>query len=75
MVDLMFLPFAERMCASLPYYKGLRVRGDPRYAPFDRWLYALEEQTAWYAGIKVRARISERLRLPPRPALPCAERV
>lgn len=56
MVDLMFLPFAERIAASLPYYKGLDVRGRKEWAPFDRWLTALETETDWYPGIKVRAR-------------------
>jgi glutathione S-transferase len=52
MVDLMFVPFVERMVASLPYYKGVRVRGDARWAALDRWLLALETGTDWYAGIK-----------------------
>jgi len=52
MVDIFFIPFVERMAASLPYYKGLRVRGNPRWQALDRWFVALETQTEWYAGIK-----------------------
>lgn len=36
-VDLMFTPFLERMSASLPYYKGLRVRGNPRWPNIDKY--------------------------------------
>jgi glutathione S-transferase len=33
MVDCMFAPFLERMAASLPYYKGLLVRGQAKVRP------------------------------------------
>ena len=32
LVDCMFAPFLERMAASVPYYKGLLVRGNDRLA-------------------------------------------
>lgn len=36
LVDLLYTPFLERMSASLPYFKGLRVRGNPRWPHLDR---------------------------------------
>lgn len=52
LVDIMFIPFVERMAASLPYYKGFVVRGSGRYPNLDRWFTALRERTDWYAGIE-----------------------
>ena len=39
--DLVFVPYVERMNASLAYYKGLNIREDHPY--IDKWLSALEE--------------------------------
>lgn len=51
-VDLLFIPFLERMCASLPYYKNLVIRGTGRWPNVERWFQTLEVETDWYAGIK-----------------------
>ncbi|CAM9246881.1 unnamed protein product [Ascophyllum nodosum] len=50
-VDLMYTPFLERMSASLPYYKGLRVRGNPRWPFIDRWFDAMDTREV-YRGAK-----------------------
>tara|TARA_Y100001968_G_scaffold333318_1_gene395459 strand:- start:8346 stop:9590 length:1245 start_codon:yes stop_codon:yes gene_type:complete len=38
--DVIFIPYIERMNASLAYYKGLTLRG--KYPLIDKWLQALE---------------------------------
>ena len=38
--DLVFIPYVERMNASLAYYKGFSLRGE--HPGIDRWLTALE---------------------------------
>ncbi|MEB3158755.1 MAG: glutathione S-transferase [Synechococcus sp.] len=38
--DLVFIPYVERMNASLAYYKGFRLRA--KHPGIDRWLTALE---------------------------------
>lgn len=35
-VDLMYTPFLERMAASIPYFKGIEVRRNPRWPNIDR---------------------------------------
>ncbi|CAM9617532.1 unnamed protein product [Chrysoparadoxa australica] len=37
LVDCMYAPFLERMAASLPYYKGLKVEGNERWPAVNRW--------------------------------------
>ena len=39
-VDLVFVPYVERMNASLAYYKGYRLRAE--HPAIDRWFRALE---------------------------------
>ena len=39
-VDLLFVPYVERMNASLAYYKGYRLRRE--HPSIDRWFRALE---------------------------------
>eukprot|EP00466_Bigelowiella_natans_P021007 jgi/Bigna1/71920/fgenesh1_pg.17_\ len=51
LVDIMFAPFLERMAASLPYYKGLVFRGNPRWRNIERWFSAME-QRASFKGIQ-----------------------
>ena len=43
--DLVFVPFLERMNASLAYYKGYLLR--QRYAAIDRWFAALEQRPTY----------------------------
>ena len=40
-VDLVFIPYVERMNASLAYYKGYRLRQE--HPAIDRWFQALEQ--------------------------------
>lgn len=43
----MFAPFLERMAASVPYYKGLIVRGNPRWPHVTKWFEAMEERESF----------------------------
>jgi glutathione S-transferase len=46
LVDFMFAPFLERMCASLLYYKGFQIRAPPglatAYPLINKWFDAME---------------------------------
>jgi glutathione S-transferase len=46
LVDFMFAPFLERMCASLLYYKGFQIRVPPglatAYPLTNKWFDAME---------------------------------
>lgn len=44
-VDLLFVPFLERMAASLAYYKGYLLR--QRFPAIDRWFAALERRSTY----------------------------
>jgi glutathione S-transferase len=46
LVDAFFAPFLERMAASLPYYKGLRLR-DSEYARIEAWFVAMEARPSY----------------------------
>lgn len=37
LVDCVFAPFLERIVASIPYYKGVRVRGEGRFPHLERF--------------------------------------
>jgi glutathione S-transferase len=43
--DLLFIPFVERMSASLAYYKGYLLR--QRHPAVDRWMVALERRDTY----------------------------
>ncbi len=43
--DLVFVPYVERMNASLAYYKGYLLR--QRHGAIDRWFRALEQRSAY----------------------------
>jgi len=45
--DLMFVPYVERMGASLAYYKGYLLQR--QHPAIDRWFQALEERPAYLA--------------------------
>ena len=51
MVDCMFAPFLERMAASVPYYKGLPVRGNRKWPHLQQWYTAMDTREA-YRGIQ-----------------------
>jgi len=44
-VDLVFVPYLERMNASLAYYKGYRLRQE--HPLIDRWFQALERRSTY----------------------------
>ncbi len=44
-VDLIFVPYLERMNASLAYYKGYRLR--QQHPLIDRWFQALEQRSTY----------------------------
>jgi glutathione S-transferase len=44
-VDLVFVPYLERMNASLAYYKGYRLR--QQHPLIDRWFQALEQRSTY----------------------------
>ena len=47
LVDCFFAPFLERMAASLPYYKGLRVRANDAFPNLERWFRAMEARPSY----------------------------
>lgn len=42
-VDLTFVTHIERMCASVAYWSGFKIRGDGRWPAIERWLTAFED--------------------------------
>ncbi|MBW4529074.1 MAG: glutathione S-transferase [Aphanothece saxicola GSE-SYN-MK-01-06B] len=44
-VDLIFVPYLERMNASLAFYKGYLLR--EQYPAIDRWFHALEQRSTY----------------------------
>lgn len=49
LVDIVFAPFLERIVASIPYYKGVIVRGGGRWPALERWFNAMETRPAYMA--------------------------
>jgi glutathione S-transferase len=47
LIDILFVPFMERMAASLPYYKGLLVRGNDAYPRVQQWFAALDQRETY----------------------------
>mmetsp|Transcript_32035 Transcript_32035/g.47309 ORF Transcript_32035/g.47309 Transcript_32035/m.47309 type:complete len:543 (-) Transcript_32035:540-2168(-) len=52
LVDVQFLSFLERMCASLLYFKGFEIRTAPgsktnKFPAINRWFDALEEKLSY----------------------------
>eukprot|EP00730_Choanoeca_flexa_P015389 TRINITY_DN7056_c0_g1_i1.p1 TRINITY_DN7056_c0_g1~~TRINITY_DN7056_c0_g1_i1.p1 ORF type:complete len:456 (+),score=88.06 TRINITY_DN7056_c0_g1_i1:48-1415(+) len=50
MVDCVFAPFLERMAASIPYYKGLKLRGG-RWAHLNSWYKAMEQRDSYVGAM------------------------
>ena len=48
-VDLQYITHVERMAASVPYWKGFKIRGDGRFPNIDKWFLAFEERPAYMA--------------------------
>lgn len=49
LVDLTYVPHLERMAASTAYWKGLQLRGNPRWPAINRWFEALELRPTYLA--------------------------
>lgn len=49
MVDLVFIPFVERMVSSMLYYKGFTIRGNGIFPGIDAWFQALEQRPTYLA--------------------------
>lgn len=49
LVDLTYVPHLERMAASTAYWKGLQLRGNPRWPAINRWFEALELRPTYMA--------------------------
>lgn len=48
-VDLTYITHVERMCASVPYWCGFKVRGDNRWPNIEKWMSAFEELPSYMA--------------------------
>jgi len=48
LVDVQFLSFLERACASMLYFKGFKIRGETdKYPAINRWFDALEDRPSY----------------------------
>ncbi len=47
LIDCIFVPFMERMAASLCFYKGFRMRGSPQFPHVERWFSAMETRESF----------------------------
>jgi glutathione S-transferase len=48
-VDLTFITHVERMCASVAYWGGFKVRGEGRWPGIERWMDAFEAMPSYMA--------------------------
>ena len=48
-VDLTYITHVERMCASVAYWSGFKVRGDGRWPAIERWMNAFEAMPSYMA--------------------------
>lgn len=48
-VDLTYITHIERMCASVAYWSGFKIRGDGRWPAIERWLTAFETLPSYLA--------------------------
>lgn len=48
-VDLTYITHVERMCASVAYWSGFKVRGDGRWPAVERWMDAFEALPSYMA--------------------------
>ncbi|CAI5524366.1 unnamed protein product [Closterium sp. Naga37s-1] len=49
MVDAVYAPFLERTAASIPFWKGLTVRGNPRWPALNAWFTAMDARPPYLA--------------------------
>lgn len=48
-VDLTYLSHIERMCASVSFWTGIKIRGSGRWPAIDRWFDAFEDRPSYLA--------------------------
>ena len=48
-IDLTYISHVERMCASVPYWAGFKVRGHGRWPNIERWMDAFEALPSYMA--------------------------
>ena len=48
-VDLTYVTHVERMCASVAYWCGFKIRGEGRWPAIERWLDAFESLPSYMA--------------------------
>lgn len=48
-VDLTYLSHIERMCASVAFWSGMKIRGSGRWPAIDRWFDAFEDRPSYLA--------------------------
>jgi glutathione S-transferase len=48
-VDLTYITHVERMCASVAFWSGLKMRGDGRWPAIERWMEAFEDLPSYMA--------------------------
>lgn len=48
-VDLTYITHIERMCASVAYWCGFKIRGNPRWNAIDAWMEAFEQMPSYMA--------------------------
>ncbi|KAG0590092.1 hypothetical protein KC19_1G071100 [Ceratodon purpureus] len=49
MVDAVYAPFLERIAASMPYWPGVKVRGNDRWPAVNSWFDAMDSRPAYQA--------------------------
>ncbi|CAI5489814.1 unnamed protein product [Closterium sp. Naga37s-1] len=49
MVDAVYAPFLERTAASIPFWKGLTVRGNTRWPALNAWFTAMDARPPYLA--------------------------
>lgn len=50
LVDLQYVSHIERMAASVPYWKGVALRGCGRFPKLDAWFDAFERRPSYHAS-------------------------
>lgn len=49
MVDAVYAPFLERIAASMPYWPGVKVRGNDRWPAINMWYDAMDSRPSYQA--------------------------
>lgn len=49
LVDLTYITHVERMCASVAYWSGFKIRGEGRWPNIEKWLDSFEQMPSYMA--------------------------